>query len=139
MTLGEEYYPGSRKKIPSRHANRVEHAPDPVLWDAKPKIFKVAGVEREFFTIGQLALALGRKPVTIRKWERLGIIPFPTFRFPSDDPRGQRRLYTRAQIEGILKIADEEGILKDHTRAVTKTQFTARVVDLFRELFQRGL
>lgn len=132
----EEFYPGSRHAI-VRHPNRVpDSPPDPDRWDAKPKILKVGGVDKEFFTVGQLALALGgRKPVTIRKWERTGVIPKPTFVKPSDDPRGQRRLYSRAQVEGMRKIAEEEGVLSTHAaRRITQTQFTERVVALFREL-----
>ena len=130
-----EYYPGSRKPI-VRHPNRkVEPPKDSDRWDAKPKVLKVGGVDTEFFTVGQLGLALGgRKPVTIRKWERTGVIPKPTFRKPSDDPRGQRRLYTRAQVEGMQKIAEEEGVLFAHARPITQTKFTERVIALFKEL-----
>lgn len=130
-----EYYPGSRHPI-VRHPNRAEpHKPDPEHWDAKPRILKVAGVDTEFFTVGQLAQALGRKPVTMRKWERSGIIPKPTFRKPSEDPRGQRRLYTRAQVTGMRKIAEEEGLLREkNQRKVNHTDFTKRVIALFREL-----
>lgn len=135
--LATEFYPGSRHPI-IRHPNRVVDAPaPPARWDAKPKILKVGGVDTEFFTIGQLGQALGgRKPVTLRKWERLGIIPKPTFRKPSDDPRGQRRLYTRAQVEGMVKIAEEERVLRPHSRPITQTEFTKRVIALFKELAQ---
>jgi hypothetical protein len=131
----QEYYPGSRRPI-VRHPNRTESSmPDPDRWDAKPKVLKVKGEDVEFFTIGQLGLALGgRKPVTIRKWERTGVIPKPTFRKPSEDPRGQRRLYTRAQVEGMVRIATEEGILDRHAKPITQTDFTERVIALFREL-----
>lgn len=130
-----EFYPGSRKPI-IRHPNRVVDGPkDPHHWDAKPKVLKVNGEDREFFTIGQLGQALGgRKPVTMRKWEKTGIIPLPTFRKPSDDPRGQRRLYTREQVEGMVRIAEEEGILMIHSKPITETDFTQRVIALFREL-----
>lgn len=130
-----QFYPGSRHPI-IRHPNRhVEAQKDPDRWDAKPKVLKVGGVDMEFFTVGQLGMALGgRKPVTIRKWERTGVIPKPTFRKPSDDPRGQRRLYTRAQVEGMQKIAEEEGILFAHAKPISQTDFTKRVIDLFKRL-----
>jgi hypothetical protein len=89
-------------------------------------------VDREFFTVGQLAAALGRRSVTIRKWEREGIIPAPTFNAESSDPRGRRRLYGREQVEGIVRIAAEEGILDSPKAAITKTRFTERVSELFR-------
>jgi hypothetical protein len=132
--VAEEFYPGSKRPL-VRHPNRTDEArPDPGRWDAKPKVLKVGGVDREFFTIGQLAQALGRKPVTIRTWERTGVIPRPTFRKPSQDPRGARRLYTRAQVEGVVKIAKEEGLLRGDYRPIGDTQFTTRVVALFRDL-----
>jgi len=135
MKAAAAYYPGSRTPIqpPARTLNT--RVPDENAWDANPKILKVGGEDREFFTVGQLGAALGgRKPVTIRKWERTGVIPKPTFRKPSDDPRGQRRLYTRAQIEGMIQIAKEEGVLVTHAKPLTSTRFTERVVALFKEL-----
>ena len=130
--LWKEFYPGSRHTIqPHVSAERVD---DPERWDAKPRKFRVGGVDREFFTIGHLAKALLRKPVTIRAWERAGVIPKPTFRRPSEDPRGTRRLYTRAQVEGMVRIAEEEGLMKGDYRSVSNTDFTRRVIALFREL-----
>lgn len=130
-----EYYPGSKRPI-VRHRNRKRGQPlDPDRWDCRPKTLKVKGENVEFFTIGQLGKALGgRKPVTIRKWEQTGVIPKPTFRKPSDDPRGQRRLYTRAQVEGMVRIAKEEGVLQTHSKPITQTKFSERVIALFREL-----
>jgi hypothetical protein len=99
----------------------------------------VAGVETEFYTLGNLAQALGRQPVTIRKWEREGIIPKSTYQSPGrdDDPRGRRRLYTREQIEGIVRIAHEEGVLVSHQKPLKATNFTVRVVDLFKRLAEQ--
>ena len=131
-----EFYPGSRKPL-VRHPNRVLDGPkpiDPDSWDHKPRILKLGGVDTEFFTVGQLAQALGRRPVTIRTWERNKIIPNATVRIPSDDPRGVRRLYTRPQVEGLIKIAQEEGLLNGDNRSITATDFTRRAFDLFRSL-----
>lgn len=132
-----EYFPGSVRPI-IRHINRVVPGPerkDPEEWDAKPRVLKVGGVDMELFTIGHLGQALGgRKPVTIRKWERTGIIPKPTFHKPSDDPRGKRRFYSRAQIEGLVQIAAEEGVLDRYAKPITHTNFTPRAIALFREL-----
>lgn len=129
----KEYYPGSRHPL-VRGGQTAERVNDLEAWDAKPRTLKVGGVDREFFTIGNLAKALLRKPVTIRAWERAGVIPKPTFRKPSDDPRGTRRLYTRAQVEGMVRIAEEEGLMKGDYRPVGNTDFTRRVIALFREL-----
>jgi len=129
----KEYYPGSRHPIVTG-PQTAERVNDPAKWDARPRVLKIGGVEREFFTIGHLAKALNRKPVTIRGWERDGVIPKSTFRKPSEDPRGTRRLYTRAQVEGILRIADEEGLMRGDYRPISDTDFTRRVIALFREL-----
>jgi GTPase involved in cell partitioning and DNA repair len=45
------------------------------------------------------------------------------------DVRAHRRLYTRAQIEGMVEIASEEGILTNTARHITRTKFTERVLD----------
>jgi len=133
--IAQEYYPGSSRPI-IRHPNRSRDTGPEVTasWDRKPRTYPVGGVEREFFTIGQLAEALGRKPVTLRKWEREGIIPKATFRAPSEHVQGVRRLYSREQVEGIVKIAKEEGVLVSHQTPITQTQFTNRVVALFTSL-----
>lgn len=139
--LAQEFYPGSARPI-IRHGNRPEAKTQGSSvgmidgWDKKPRIYSVGGVEREFFTVGNLADALGREPVTIRKWEREGIIPKSTYTAPSPDPRGRRRLYTREQIEGMVKIAAEEGILISHQKPIKATAFTVRVVALFKRLLE---
>jgi hypothetical protein len=138
--IGEQFYPGSTRPI-VRHPNRLhtKAAPSAADWDAKPRKYVVAGVETEFYTLGNLAQALGRQSVTIRKWEREGIIPKSTYQSPGrdDDPRGRRRLYTREQIEGIVRIAHEEGVLVSHQKPLKATNFTVRVVDLFKRLAEQ--
>ena len=132
--IAQEYYPGSSRQ---RHVNRVPSSTlvEQDAWDRSPRRFKVGGVEQEFFTVGALAEALGRKSATIRKWEREGIIPRATFRQPSDDPRGVRRLYSRAQVEGIVRLANEEGLMNPNVQVtLSKTNFTERVTELFKEL-----
>jgi len=137
--IGEQFYPGSTRPL-VRHGNRLNTqaavADDPGAWDAKPRKYTVNGQETEFFTVGQLAQALGRQPVTIRKWEREGIIPKATFQTPGKDgdPRGRRRLYTREQVEGIVRIAHEEGVLVSHQKPIKDTQFASRVLALFKTL-----
>lgn len=89
-------------------------APD---WDANPTIKIHKGEEREFFTVGDLANALGKKPVTIRSWEDKGYLPRSRYRGPT--PKGEgipgktvkgRRLYTRQQIEIVITAALEAGV-----------------------------
>ena len=138
--IATEFYPGSRQPL-HRHPNRALEenrkmtlAVDPE-WDNKPRKYVTNGQDREFFTVGHLALALGRRPVTIRLWEREGVIPKATYQVNSESPNGRRRLYTREQIEGLVKLAFEEGILHTHDqRPISKTQFTARAIELFTRL-----
>jgi hypothetical protein len=106
--------------------------------------------EMELYTIGVLALALNRDSRTIRTWERLGRIPLAQWNnfvhdagcasdkggdcdCPPMDVRAHRRLYTRTQIEGMVSIAAEEGILENTARHITKTKFTERVLQQWRE------
>lgn len=105
-------------------------------WDAKPLRFKVRGVEMELFTIGQLGRALGdRSPNTLRAWEKEGIIPKSPYVKPSTDPRGRRRLYSRDMVEGMMRIAREEGVLWPHKGVkLSATQFQPRVRLLFQKL-----
>ncbi|MEV4454387.1 hypothetical protein [Microbispora sp. NPDC049633] len=116
-------------------------APTDPLAGVKPKIYMVAGKPTKFYGIGALARALNRQSDTIRKWETNGWIPKPTAVFNGKDPRdaisakhGRRRLYTREQILGLVKIAFEEGILEPHARPITETDFTARAKRLFADL-----
>ncbi|APC46350.1 hypothetical protein HWB05_gp088 [Streptomyces phage BRock] len=105
-------------------------------WDDKPQIFTLKGKEVEFFTIGALARALGnRSPNTLRAWEKEGTLPKSPYKKPSSDPRGVRRMYSRAMVEGLIRIAKEEGVLWPHKgRRLVETQFTTRATELFRTL-----
>lgn len=134
-----EFYPGSHER------RQVNHVPDevaeaPELGDGK--ILIVAGYEVEFFEIGALASALNRKTGTIRMWENERILPPSGWVKPGKDRdvRGRRRLWTRPQIEGVWRIAKDEGVLDPgpHVK-VTSTQFTARVAALFEELRRKGV
>lgn len=134
--MGEEpdRYPGSDHYVGDRPA-------EPVLADwGKPITYKVNGIDTEFYTVGQVAKALNRSPVTIRKWERLGWIPIAAFRSPARQKVKSHRLYTRAQLEAMVRIAWEEGLMKftrgndgqDYPVAhVTETKFAERVREAF--------
>lgn len=109
----DDFYPGSKQK-------RSDPLPKPEIvedsWEDRPQYFLVKGVETEFFPIGALAQALNKKPVTIRRWIREEVIPDAKFRSPKrEGTRGNAgvRLWTRAQIEGIVRIAKEEGVFLD--------------------------
>ena len=136
--LEPETYPGSKQRRdvgPPKVIDSYEYY-QVAFQGMTPRCYQVKGVEIEFFTVGQLAQALGRQAVTIRKWEADGVIPKATFLAPNPnkDARAKRRLYSRAQAEGIVRIAAEEGLLGDSRREIRKTRFTERVVLLFEEL-----
>lgn len=127
-------YPGSKQ---TRRAV-AGPAPQPVdgeAWDSQPRMIEVDGQPVEFFYIGALSTALRRSPVTLRKWMTAGILPKARYLSQGTTTRGDRRLWTRAQIEGLMRIAQEERI---DTVPVRRTQFTSRSRELFRVLKERG-
>lgn len=89
-----------------------------VLLDTLPfQEYLVGGVAQRFYTIGALAQALNRKPVTIRSWESKGWIPSASFRTPP--PRKEqipgksvkgKRLYSEAQVVFLMEAAVAYGL-----------------------------
>jgi hypothetical protein len=128
-----EYFPGSSRPIAP--------APGPrdLLAGAEGKTFTIGGKPVELFTISQVAELLNRKPVTLRKWEERGVVPRATFAKPgaNGDKRGRRRLYSRAQVEALVRIAEEEKILLDPHAHIGKTHFQAKVWAAFKEIANR--
>lgn len=126
-----------------RQVREPDPEPEPeVLWP-KGRILTISGYEVECFTTGQLGHLLGgRAAVTIRAWESEAILPKSGYYIPGrgGDPRGRRRYYTRAQVEGVLDIARQEGVLYPSTRvSISKTDFTKRVTEYFVELRRQGI
>jgi hypothetical protein len=128
-------YPGS-KEVRGPAAPIVHDEPEgPNLGHGT--ILLVNGRDVEFFYVGHLAAMLNRKPGTMRGWETEGILPPSGYTKPGKDrnPHGRRRLWTRAQLEGIWEIARDEGVLLPNSRVnVADTNFTARVRALFKAL-----
>jgi hypothetical protein len=141
-TLQDEYYPGSKRKRREsqemRHERRVEErrvAREDEPWDAHPLEVFIKGVRYEMFRVGALAKALGRDSVTMRAWIRKGWLPRNMYQTsPRYGTRGDAglKLWTRAQIEGIVAIAQEEGLLQEKPPRLVETNFTARVVAAWR-------
>jgi hypothetical protein len=128
------YYPGSKQKRPQTGIAGAEV--DPAGQDlplASGTVYLLNGRDVELFTIGQLAAVLNRSATTLRRWEADGTLPRSGYTKPSKDPRGRRRLYSRAQIEGIYAIAKDEGVLENGS-TLKGTQFANRVLALFQEL-----
>lgn len=79
----------------------------------KSSTWAINGVAREFYTIGQLAKAIGRKPVTLRSWEAKGWLPVPKYRTPKPSkeqipgrPAKGNRLYSREQVLYLVAAAE---------------------------------
>lgn len=135
--LFSDELPGKRERAITPNERVLED------WDAKPLVKVLYGKEVELFTIGQLAQALGLRPVTLRKWETMGWIPMPPMRtkppnwagLPSKTVKG-RRLWTRPMVAGIVRIAEEEGLLERPRKRVEHTNFTPRVVALYEQVMR---
>ena len=126
-------YPGGSKPRRKVDAPAPVAVPAEPSWDARPVIKYVRGEEVELFPIGALGQALGgRAAVTMRMWEREGVIPKASFRLANKNGVGGRRYYTRPQVEGIRAIAQEEGCLEKGA-PITK-DFTAKCFALFAAL-----
>jgi len=133
-----ENFPGS--KPPVNRSNVIPLNDSVPIWDVDHRVVLLGPTgPKEWFTIGALATALGRKEVTIRMWETKGLMPHTPFRRPppSNPLPGKaakgRRLWTRAQIEGVLRIAQEEGVIL--RKGLPPTQrFADRVAALYSEI-----
>lgn len=130
-------YPGRKKPVNRTVKQKEEKAPD---WHEKPIKFMVGGVQREFYTIRHIAAALGYSVQSIRTWENSRLLPKSRYRAPAPRKSGSpahitkgRRLWTREQIEGILRIASEEGVILN--KKPPTARFAVRVQALFNELF----
>ncbi|KJK56218.1 hypothetical protein [Saccharothrix sp. ST-888] len=123
-------YPGTSRPLdtPTPYLPQAGRA----HWDEDPIYKRQGGHFREFFGIGHLSAAIQRSPKTIYKWERASLFPSATFIYNGGSKHGQRRLYTRIQIEGVIRIAQEEGILNGNRRYIASTLFPARCAELFR-------
>lgn len=105
------FYPGSNTPLPTGPVEPKTPPKKEVTWDARPTTKIIKGNPVEFFTIGALALALNKSVVTIRQWISKGYIPQAVYRLPDRGNIKGRRLYTREQIQVVLALAEEQGIL----------------------------
>lgn len=90
-------------------------------------------VQTRLYTIGALAAALDKSPVTIRKWIRAGVIPDSGLRTESiarTIGEAGRRLWTLEQIHALVFIATDEGVAYgsgSRSRDFAATNFAHRV------------
>jgi hypothetical protein len=124
-------YPGTTRPLGPPAASALYHGAFS-YWDNDPIFKRQQGYLREFFGIGHLGAALMRSPKTIYKWERLELFPKATYIYNGGSRHGQRRLYTRQQIDGVIQIAADEGILHGSKRYIGETLFPSKCADLFR-------
>lgn len=131
------------RRAPMNRAAPAETVTDTTpVWDDKPLKYLVKGVEQEFFTIGAVATALGVSVQSIRAWEQKGLMPRSPYRSPRprraqlpDKASKGRRLWTREQVDGILRLAREEGVILN--RKPPTPRFAQRVSQLFIELIEK--
>jgi hypothetical protein len=111
-------------KKPLKNAGKPEEKVDGFdISQLKSTTWSIGGVVREFYTIGELAKAVGRKAVTLRSWETKGWLPAPKYRTPKPSreqipgkPAKGNRLYSREQVLYLVAAA-EEFRLQDYTAA----------------------
>jgi hypothetical protein len=128
-------YPGRRKPV-----NRTAPVSvDTPVWDSRPVYYTTGGVRREFFRISDVAQALGYSVQSIRAWEQMGLLPRTPFRSPrtrrpvaaGKSTKG-KRLWTRAQIEAILRLAKKHKVILN--RKPPTRDFARDVAQAFRDL-----
>lgn len=93
----------------------------------------IGGEPSGYYPIRSLAAALNRSPGTIRDWETAGVIP-ESYVLNKDSRNGRRRLYTRAQILMLRRLAAEYGILDNHRAIVKDSEFSRLSFVLFDRL-----
>lgn len=79
------------------------------------------------YPISKLAEALGRSALTVRRWERIGIIPSTFF----VNKRGHR-MYSQDQIDIIVQCAEESGIKRG--MPIADTEFSVLCHERLKEL-----
>lgn len=103
-------------------------------WDFDPREININGEAVYLYTIKNLARALGRREGTIRLLETKGLLPVTPWHWGSEYAEGRVRLYPRTVVEGIIAIAEEEGLMYVGA-PIKKTKFTIRVKALMEEEF----
>jgi hypothetical protein len=135
-------YPGRRK--PVNRQPKAKTPEDMPVWDAKPVFYLVDGQKQEFFLISHLAKALGYSVQSIRAWEAAGLLPRTPYRSPktrrpvaAGRSNKGKRLWTREQVEGILRLAKKHRVILPDRKDVKKPPtpaFAKDVAQLFSEL-----
>ena len=134
-------YPGRRKP---RNRTSAATTIEPESWDARPVYYLVDGEKREFFLISHLAKALGYSVQSIRAWEAQGLLARSPYRSPKTrapvaggrSTKG-KRLWTRDQILGIIRIAKKHRVIFPNSKGIKKPptpRFAQEVGEFFTSL-----
>lgn len=132
-----KFIPGTNVRRPSKEEEEPEWYDDPRY----SRVYKVPTEDGEepvrLYSIGALAAATGKQVVTVRKWIRLGIIPDSAMRteaIPGTLKDAGRRLWTKEQIEAIVRIGVEEQVIgRTRAKKFSETNFEARIRTLWRQ------
>lgn len=133
-----KYIPGTTALRPTAGK---DDEPD---WWHDPRLSREYAVPTEdgqelvrLYTVGALAAATGKTAVTIRKWIRLGYLPdsgMRTAAIPGTLNDAGRRLWTKEQIEAIVRIGLEERVIgQGRCKAFSETNFESRIRTLWRQ------
>jgi hypothetical protein len=129
-------YPGRRK--PVNRQPKPAAPEDMPVWDAKPVFYMVGGEKQEFFLISHLAKALDYSVQSIRAWEAAGLLPKTPYRSPrtrrpvaAGRSNKGKRLWTREQVEGILRLAKKHRVILN--KVPPSASFARDVAQLFNE------
>jgi transposase-like protein len=117
-------FPGKKKPKNRPLTKEEKSSVDDPFRGVTKKVAMINGVQRELYTVGAVARILGRSAVTLRKWERKGWIPAPTFRTSkasgaellNADRKGYR-LYSREQVEVLLTALEQNNLMGDRNSA----------------------
>jgi hypothetical protein len=111
---------------------RIDASQD--AWDRKSQEVIFRGKPVQVYSKGALAKALNRQHTTIRRMQDKGILINPRY-------QNSRRqwIYSRAQIEAIIKLADEEDVLHPEYRRPFSERFIKEAKKIMKwDLSQKG-
>ena len=139
--IGDLDYPGRKRPV---NRDTQPASVDMELWDSKPVYYLINGERREFFLISHLAKALDYSVQSIRAWEAQGLLARTPYRSPrttapvaAGRSNKGKRLWTREQVLGIVRIAKKHKVIFPDRKGVKHPPtpaFAAEVGDFFATL-----
>lgn len=99
------------------------------IWDGRPRFVDYKGQTIEVFHRSAVAVALNRAYPTVRTMEHKGVLCTPALK----DGRG-RWLYTRDQIEDLVTLAEEEGVIDPNYRKPFSDRFIREAHQILQRL-----